>query len=43
MTGQGGSQVKGSELGSGTGLVFHIRRQERGSCHSLSVDHSTQP
>lgn len=36
---EGGSQVKGSELGSGTGLLFHIRRRERGVL-SLTVSRS---
>lgn len=43
LTWQEGSGVMGSGLGSGTGLLFHIRRQERGPCHSLSTDHSTEP
>lgn len=30
MTRQVGQEVAGSELGSGTGLLLHLRRQERG-------------
>lgn len=30
MTWQEGSEVPGSGLGSGTGVLLHIRRQERG-------------